>query len=67
MTHGVHRVVDLVTVECPIAGRVGHELDVARATRVYVDRGFRSLGCSWNLPSVRAGDLKIITVDVDRM
>ncbi len=67
MTHGIHRVVGLVAVECPVPWCVGHELDVARATRVYVDRRFRPLGRRWNPPPVRAGDLEIITVYVDGM
>ena len=37
VAHRVHRVVRLVAVERPVAGRVGDELDVARRADRHVD------------------------------
>jgi hypothetical protein len=38
VAHLVHRVMDLVAMQRPVAGVVGHELDVPRRARRHVDR-----------------------------
>ena len=67
MTHCVHGVVALVAVECPVTFFVREELDLAHLAHGHVGGHFIETGALGCRTTIRAGDQKLVTVQVHRV
>ena len=67
MAHGVHGVVALVAMKCPIAFFVGHKLDLPHLPDCYVGRDFRPAPAFRGGAAIGSSDLKLMPVQMDRV
>src|SRR5665213_213847 len=67
VAHGIHGVMVLVAMECPVAGIVGYEFDGAGGAGRDIHRGLRPPGGFWNWASVRLHYPPAVAVEMDGM